>query len=229
MWWWITAVAAAVVLYAAVLREAKAGKYEGSGLPAVAGFVLGFAACAIVCSHDFESFSLCVFGAHISLIALGLAALVASALSRSYDGIPMAVSGIVTIVLIILVYAGLVGLYTGTLVSIGIACVALFLTDIGRIFGSGNVKRDVLLLLGVVSGTFLLWLGVTGVVGGLADYQNLFDSVSCAAFAVSEAFVCILAFKGGGHGSASAAAIAMAVLVGSVCVASFMLLKGMMC
>ena len=167
MWWWFAAVAAAVVLYAMVLRESKA---EGVGSIAVVGFVLGLVACAVASSSDPEAFSLYAFGAHISLIALGLTALIASALSKSQDGILMAVSGVVTIALVLLVYAGFVGLYMGTLASIGIACVALFLTDIGQISGSGSVKRDLLLVLAVTSSTLLLWMGVTGIVGELADY-----------------------------------------------------------
>jgi hypothetical protein len=225
MWWWFAAVAAAVVLYAMVLRESKA---EGVGFPAVVGFVLGLVACAVASSSDPEAFSLYVFGAHISLIALGLTALIASALSKSQDGILMAVSGVVTIALVLLVYAGLVGLYMGTLASIGIACVALFLTDIGWISGSGSVKRDFLLVLAVASATLLLWLGVTGAVDELADYQNILDYVSGMAFAVAEAFVCILASRGRSHGKAAVVAIAMTILAGSICVASFLFLRGMM-
>ena len=225
MWWWFAAVAAAVVLYAIILRECKA---DGVGFLAVAGFVLDMVACAIASSPDPDSFSLCVFGAHISLIALGLTALIASALSKSQDGILMAVSGVVTIALVLLVYAGFVGLYMGTLASIGIACVALFLTDIGQISGSGSVKRDILLVLAIASSTLLLWLGVTGIVGELADYQNILDYVSGMAFAVMEAFVCILASRGRSHGKAAVAAIAMTILAGSICVASFLFLRGMM-
>ncbi len=225
MWWWIAAVAVAVALYATALRAANA---EGAGLPAVAGFVLGLAACVIVCSPEPESYSLCVFGAHISLIALGLTALIASALSRSYNGVPMAVSGVITIVLTLMVYAGIVGLYIGTLASIGIACFALFLTDIGEIIGSGSVREDVLLILCIASGTILLWFGVTGIAGGLADYQNLLDSASGVAFAFAEAFVCILASRGRSHGKAAAAAVSMTVLAGSICVVSFLFLGGMM-
>ena len=225
MWWWIAAVAAAVVLYAMVLREAET---EGAGPPVVAGFVLGLATCVAVCSLGTEPYSLCVFGAHISLIALGLTALIASALSRSYNGVPMAVSGVITIVLTLMVYAGIVGLYIGTLASIGIACFALFLTDIGEIAGSGSVNRDVLLILGVASGTLLLWLGVTALAVKLTDYQNLLDFASGGAFAFAEAFVCILASRGRSHGKAAAAAVSMTVLAGSICVVSFLFLRGMM-
>jgi hypothetical protein len=140
----------------------------------------------------------------------------------------MAVSGVITIVLTLMVYAGVVGLYIGSLTSIGIACVALFLTDVGEISGSGSVNRDVLLILGVASGTLLLWLGVTALAVKLTDYQNLLDFASGGAFAAAEAFVCILASRGRSHGKSAAAAVSMTVLAGSICVVSFLFLRGMM-
>ena len=179
-------------------------------------------------SYDLESYSLSVFGAHISLLALGVMALTAAAFSKSSDGLPMAVSGVVTVVMVLLTYAGYIGIYIGTLALVGTACLALVLMDLGVISGSGNLWRDVRLAVSVAAGTALLWLGVSGIALGLVDYLNLLDAVSGATFSAACALACVLAFRSGKHAKVATAATALTVLAGSVCVISLLFIRGLM-
>ena len=106
MWYWILAVASAAVLLYKILHDVKGELSEGAGLPAAAGVAAGFAVCILASSFGPDSFSLSVFGIHISLLALGLTAAVASLLSGNIRNLPMLASGIVTAASIALTYAG---------------------------------------------------------------------------------------------------------------------------
>jgi hypothetical protein len=229
MWYWVAAVASAAILFVTV-RCRPRNDADCSMIAAIAGLTIGFVICMLVGSIDPEGYSCSIFGAHISLSALGVISAVTSALSGSYRALPLAISGTVTVASILMIYLGLLGFYPGTLLLTGLACASLVLTDIGPVAGpcTADARDNILMSLSVAGGTALIWLAAICATAVFTDLLDVIDAVSGASFVIMESIVCSLACRNGGYRSAAVTASILTVIVGSISMVASLLLKGMM-
>lgn len=229
MWYWLVAVAIAVVLLLVVPKRITREQTGNVWVPMVSGAVLGIAASILVGSYDADICSLGVFGAHLSLFALGVVVAVASALSESFKGVMLLVSGTMSAALLALVYVGQLGIYVGTLLLMGIACLSSMMSDFRHMVGPSprGLKADLVLASSIAVGTLLLCLGVEGLVHDLADQLSIQYVASAAAVTIAELLACTAASKGGGFLGAAATASAMTVFVGATFIASTLIIRGM--
>ncbi len=230
MWYWILAVASAVILLYKMLHDIRGERSEGAGLPAAAGATAGIAVCVLASSYGPDSLSLSVFGMHISLLALGVTAAVASLLSGSTRNLLMLASGIVTAASIALTYAGYIGLYTGALLLSGTACLAAIISGTESFADTGTLKTkgSILLMLSMAAMTFLLCAGTAGIVTECTDYLDVRNAAAAASFATAETAACILAFRSGGYRETAVAASVLTVVAASLFIFSSLFLRGMM-
>ncbi|MBO4798278.1 MAG: hypothetical protein J5494_05860 [Candidatus Methanomethylophilaceae archaeon] len=230
MWYWILAVVSAAVLLYKILHDVRGELSERAGLPAAAGVTAGIAVCVLASSFGSDSFSLSVFGMHISLLALGLTAAIASLLSGNIRNLLMLASGIVTAASIALTYAGYVGLYAGVLLLSGTSCLAAIASGTGSFADAGTLKtkRSILLMVSMAAMTFLLCAGTAGIVTECTDYLDVRNVAAAASFATAETAACILAFRSGGYRETAVAASVLTVVAASLFIFSSLFLRGMM-